>query len=484
MRSTQYDAVVVGSGPNGLAAAITLQQAGLEVLLVEGKDQLGGGLRSQELTLPGFVHDVCSAIHPLAAGSPFFKTLPLQEHGLEFLYPPVSAAHPFDNGTAAALFTSLQDTAQSLGKDQQAYLNLMQPLVKSWPAMAPDVLGPLRIPSHPIDLASFGLNALTSATFLANRFKTQEARGLWAGMAAHSIQPLSNLTTSAIGLVLMAVGHLQGWPVPKGGSQQIANALVSYFQSLGGKVETGVYVTSLDQLPKSKAVLLDVTPKQLLEIAGEKLTPFYRKQLYRYRYGMGVFKMDWALDGPIPFTAPECRQAGTIHIGNTLEEIAASEKASAAGHHPQKPFVLLAQQSLFDNTRAPKGKHTAWAYCHVPNGSTEDMTQAIENQVERFAPGFKDLILARHTMNTAQMQAHNPNYIGGDINGGIIDIGQLYTRPVVSLSPYQTSAKGLYLCSSSTPPGGGVHGMCGYHAAKRALKDVFHLKAPELSTKN
>ncbi|KAA3439969.1 phytoene desaturase family protein [Rufibacter hautae] len=481
MSTTQYDAVVVGSGPNGLSAAIVLQQAGLEVLLIEGKDQLGGGLRSRELTLPGFVHDVCSAIHPLAAGSPFFKTLPLQEHGLEFVYPEVSAAHPFDGGRAAALHLSLEETAQALGPDRQAYLNLMKPLVKSWPGLAKDVLGPLRIPDHPIDMAAFGLNALTSATFLANKFKTQEARGLWAGMAAHSIQPLSNLTTSAIGLVLMAVGHLQGWPVPRGGSQQIANALVSYFVSLGGKIETGNYVTSLKQLPSHKALLLDVTPKQLLDIAGEKLSPFYRGQLQRYRYGMGVFKIDWALDGPIPFTAPECRQAGTIHLGNTLEEIAASERESASGKHPEKPFVLLAQQSLFDSSRAPEGKHTAWAYCHVPNGSTIDMTQAIEGQVERFAPGFKDLILKRHTMNTAQMQAHNPNYIGGDINGGIIDMGQLYTRPVVTLSPYQTSAKGIYICSSSTPPGGGVHGMCGFHAARRALKDVFQLSAPKLS---
>ncbi|WP_181305167.1 NAD(P)/FAD-dependent oxidoreductase [Rufibacter sp. XAAS-G3-1] len=481
MGTTQYDAVVVGSGPNGLSAAIVLQQAGLEVLLIEGKDQLGGGLRSQELTLPGFVHDVCSAIHPLAAGSPFFKTLPLQEHGLEFVYPQVSAAHPFDNGRAAALTMSLRETAQALGADEQAYLNLMQPLVKSWPKLATDVLGPLRIPKHPIDMAAFGLNALTSATFLANRFKTPEARGLWAGMAAHSIQPLSNLTTSAIGLVLMAVGHLQGWPVPKGGSQQIANALVSYFTSLGGKIETGRYVTSLAQLPSHKALLLDVTPRQLLEMAGEKLSPFYRSQLQRYRYGMGVFKIDWALDGPIPFTAPECRQAGTIHLGNTLEEIAASERASAGGGHPEKPFVLLAQQSLFDPTRAPAGKHTAWAYCHVPNGSTVDMTNAIERQVERFAPGFRDLILKRHTLNTAQMQAHNPNYIGGDINGGIIDLRQLYTRPVVTLSPYQTSAEGIYICSSSTPPGGGVHGMCGFHAARRALKDVFHLSAPTLT---
>jgi phytoene dehydrogenase-like protein len=464
---------VVGAGPNGLAAAITLQQRGLAVLLLEGQPTLGGGLRSRELTLPGFVHDVCSAIHPLAAGSPFFKTLPLADHGLEFIYPEIAAAHPFDDGRAAVLTRSLADTARQLGADEPAYLKLIGPLVKSWPQLAPDVLGPLRIPARPLALAAFGLKALTSATFLANRFQTAAARGLWAGMAAHSIQPLSNLATSAIGLVLMAVGHCQGWPVARGGSQQIANALASYFKSIGGQIETNFYVRSFDQLPAAKAVLLDVTPKQMLEIAGAQFSPLYRKQLQRYRYGMGVFKIDWALDGPIPFTATPCRQAGTLHLGNTLEEIVASEKQAARGRHPEKPFVLLAQQSLVDPSRAPAGQHTAWAYCHVPNGSTVDMTAAIEQQVERFAPGFRDRILGRHVLNTSQLQAYNPNYIGGDINGGIIDIGQLYTRPALRLSPYRTSARGIYVCSSSTPPGGGVHGMCGYHAACRALRDIF-----------
>jgi phytoene dehydrogenase-like protein len=475
MGRTDYDAVVVGSGPNGLAAAITLQQAGLAVLLIEGQDTLGGGLRSQELTLPGFVHDVCSAIHPLAAGSPFFKTLPLADHGLTFIYPQVAAAHPFDHGRAAVLTSSLADTARLLGKDEQAYLNLVGPLVKNWAQVAPDVLAPLRIPRHPLALAAFGLKALTSATFLARRFQTPEARGLWAGMAAHAIQPLSNSTTSAIGLVLLTLGHVQGWPVPRGGSRQIAQALASYFKSIGGKIETNFYVNSIDQLPAASAVLLDVTPKQMLKMAGPKFSVLYRKQLQRYRYGMGVFKIDWALDGPIPFTAPECRLAGTVHLGNTLEEIAASEKQASQGQHPDKPFVLLAQQSVLDPGRAPAGKHTAWAYCHVPNGSTVERTAAIEKQVERFAPGFRDRILDRHVMNTAQMQAYNPNYIGGDINGGILDIRQLYTRPALRLSPYRTSAKGLYVCSSSTPPGGGVHGMCGYHAACQALKDIFHI---------
>lgn len=475
MSKTEFDAVVVGSGPNGLAAAITLQQEGLSVLLIEGKDVIGGGLTSAELTLPGFVHDVCSAIHPLAIGSPFFDTLPLGHHGLSYAFPDLAAAHPFDDGTAAVLGSSLEETAKLLGQDEQAYLDLFKPLVRDWPDIAADVLGPLHFPKHPIAMAKFGLNALTSSTHLAKRFKTREARGLWAGMAAHSIQPLTNLTTSAIGLVLMTAAHLRGWPIPVGGSKEIANALSSYFISLGGRIETGRYIKSLNELPSSRIVLFDVTPKQLLQIAGHKFSSIYKWQLERYRYGTGVFKIDWAMDGPIPFTAPEARKAGTVHIGNTLEEIQLSEKLSWQGKHAEKPFVLLAQQSLFDDTRAPEGKHTAWAYCHVPNGSTKDMTAIIEQQVERFAPGFRDLVLARHTMNTAQVEAYNPNYIGGDINGGVIDLGQIFTRPALRSSPYRTSAKGLYICSSSTPPGGGVHGMCGYHAAKTALKDNFSI---------
>jgi phytoene dehydrogenase-like protein len=472
------DAIVVGSGPNGLAAAICLQQAGISVRLLEAKETIGGGMRSAALTLPGFVHDVCSAIHPMAMASPFMKTLPLREHGLEWVIPPTAAAHPFDGGTAAVLQGSVNDTAALLGKDESAYRSLMGPLVADWPRLAPDVLAPLRFPRHPIAMAQFGLKALPPATFVARRFQTKEARGLWAGMAAHSIQPLTHLTTSAIGLVLSAVGHLQGWPIPRGGSQSIARAMASYFTSLGGKIETGVTVQSLGQFSSARAILLDVTPRQLLTIAGDRLSALYRWQLERYRYGLGVFKVDWALDGPIPFTAPECREAGTIHLGNTLEEIAQSEYTTWQGKHPgvdtsEKPFVLLAQQSRFDDSRAPVGRHTAWAYCHVPNGSKVDMTEAVEKQVERFAPGFRDRILGRATMHTGQIEAYNPNYIGGDINGGVIDIGQLYTRPALRPSPYRTSLKGLYLCSSSTPPGGGVHGMCGFHAARTALKEVF-----------
>jgi phytoene dehydrogenase-like protein len=475
LEKRDYDAVVVGSGPNGLSAAILLQQKGLSVLLIEGKSTIGGGLRSAELTLPGYLHDICSAVHPLAVSSPFFEQLPLSEHGLEYIYPEIAAAHPFDNGTAALLKHSVEETARLLGADEHAYLKLMQPVVKDWPLIAPDVLGPLHYPKHPLAMARFGLPALTAATHLEKRFKTTEARGLFAGMAAHAIQPLTNLTTSAIALVLMAAGHLKGWPIPKGGSSNIANALASYFTSIGGKIETNTYITALNQLPSAHAVLFDVTPKQLLQIAGHKFSSIYKWQLERYRYGPGVFKIDWALGAPIPFKAQECAKAGTIHIGNTLQEIADGEQQIWDGKHPEKPYVLLAQPSLFDVSRAPKGKHIAWAYCHVPNGSTKDMTETIENQVERFAPGFKATILARHTMNTAQMEEYNPNYIGGDINGGVIDIGQLFTRPVLRWSPYKTSAKGIYICSSSTPPGGGVHGMCGYNAAKRALKDTFNV---------
>ena len=475
--TTDYDAIVVGSGPNGLAAAITLQQEGLSVLLVEGKDTVGGGMRTAELTLPGFHHDICSAVHPMAAGSPFFKTLPLAAHGLEYIHPPVLAAHPFDDGKAAVLKASLDETARLLGRDEEQYRRFYEPVLRLWPSIAEDVLGALRIPKHPIRLARFGLKALPSAKYISRIFHTAEAKGLWAGMAAHSLQPLSSLTTSAIGLVLTVNGHLGGWPIPKGGSQHIADALASYFRSLGGKIETGFYVTSLSQLPSAKAVLFDITPKQLLQIAGHKFSSLYKWQLNRYRYGVGVFKVDWALDGAVPFTAPECWEAGTVHLGGTFDEIAHGEQVIWKGKHAEKPFVLLAQQSVFDATRAPEGKHTVWGYCHVPHGSTVDMTSAIENQIERFAPGFRERILARHTINTAELEEYNPNYIGGDINGGTIDLGQLFTRPALRLSPYRTSAKGLYICSSSTPPGGGVHGMCGYRAARQALSDIFRLKA-------
>lgn len=481
VKKTDFDAVVIGSGPNGLAAAILMQQQGLSVLLLEGKDTIGGGMRTAELTLPGYLHDICSAVHPLAVGSPFFEKLPLAQHGLEYISPCIAAAHPFDNGTAAVLKSSLEETAFLLGNDEETYLQLMRPIVKRWPLIAGDVLGPLHYPKHPFELVQFGLPAITAANFLAQRFDTPEAKGLLAGMAAHSIQPLTNLATSAVALVLMAAGHLKGWPIPRGGSNQIAASLASYFTSIGGQIETGFYVTSLAQVPSARAILFDVTPRQLLNIAGHRFSSIYKWQLERYRYGMGVFKVDWALAAPIPFAAADCRIAGTLHLGNTIEEIALGEQQIWEGKDPEKPFVLLSQPSVFDPSRAPDGKHTAWAYCHVPNGSRTDMTNIIEQQVERFAPGFRETILAKSTMDTAQMEEYNPNYIGGDINGGVIDIGQLFTRPALRWSPYKTSAKGIYICSSSTPPGGGVHGMCGYYAAKRALKDVFNIRLPHLS---
>jgi len=471
-----YDAVVVGSGPNGLAAAIAMQQAGLSVLLIEGKATIGGGLRSAALTLPGYLHDICSAIHPFAVCSPFFRSLPLEAHGLEYIYPKVAAAHPFDDGTAAVLKSSIEETAATFGNDAASYQRLMGPLLEHWSQIFPFVLNPTSFPAHPFELAKFGYHAILPVSRLVKKhFHNMHAQGLIAGMAAHGMQPFTNVATAAIAMVFLLLGHSSGWPLPKGGSQQISNALASYFLQIGGKIETNFMVNSLEQLPSSHAILFDITPRQLLRIAGNKLSSLYKWQMKRYRYGMGVFKIDWALDDPIPFTAPECKLAGTVHLGNTYDEIANGEQLTAQGKHAEKPFVLLAQQSLFDPGRAPAGKHTAWAYCHVPGSSTVDMTDAIEKQVERFAPGFRERILGRHTMNTAEVEIYNPNYIGGDIGGGVQDIGQLFTRPALRFSPYRTSAKGIYLCSSSTAPGGGVHGMCGYHAAKKALRDIFKL---------
>ena len=528
MNRTDYDAVVVGAGPNGLAAAIYLQQRGLSVLLVEGRSTVGGGMRSEELTLPGFIHDVCSAVHPTAAGSPFFSGLPLGEFGLEYVYPRVAAAHPFDGGGAALLVGGVEETAAGFGRDGGAYERLMGPVVRDWGVLGPQLLGPLRFPGRAkgmnevpeeskgtngvpeeskgtkeeeqgtqlrrssrgtklsrssglvtggglgvLGLAGFGLKALQPVTKLARRFEGKEVRGLMAGMAAHAIQPLDNIATASFALVLMALGHVRGWPVARGGSGRIGEALAAYFVKLGGKIWTGVYVRSLSQLPSSRALLLDMTPRQLLQLGGHRWSWLYERQLQRYRYGMGVFKMDWALDGPVPWADERCRDAGTVHLGGTLEEIVASEAMTAAGGYPQLPFVLLAQPGVVDGSRAPEGKQVVWAYCHVPNGSVVDMGGAIERQIERFAPGFRERVLGRHVYNTAELEEYNPNYIGGDINGGIIDICQLFTRPALRWSPYRTSEKGIYICSAATPPGGGVHGMCGYWAARRAFKDIF-----------
>ena len=467
--------MVVGTGPNGMSAAITLQQAGLSVLLLEGKSSIGGGMRSMELTNPGFIHDVCSAVHPMAAVSPFFNTLPLEKYGLEFIYPPVAAAHPFIDGDPALLKTSIADTAQSLGEDADCYEKLANGLVADWPDIFPDIMAPLSFPTHPLAYARFGTRAiLPASSFVKKYFQGESARGLFAGMAAHAMLPLSSLATSAVGLVLMMAAHVKGWPIIKGGTQNLANALGDCFTKLGGKIALNYPVTSLAQLPGCHAIVFDTSPRQLFQIAGQKLSAFYRWQLQRYRYGMGVFKIDWALDDAIPFSSEACRQAGTLHLGNSFSEIAAAENKVYEGGSPAQPFVLLAQPTVFDPSRAPAGKHTAWAYCHTPSGSTEDQTEAIEKQVERFAPGFRDCIIGRHVMNSVDMEAYNPNYIGGNINGGEQDLAQLFNRPALRWSPYRTSVKGIYLCSASTPPGGAVHGMCGFHAARRILKDIFH----------
>lgn len=473
-RKSVYDAVVVGAGPNGLAAAITLARAGLGVQVLEAADTVGGGSRTKELTLPGFRHDICSAIHPLGFGSPFFRRLPLERYGLEWIHPPAAVAHPLDDGPAVLLERSLAATAAGLGRDAAAYRRLMAPLVTDWDAIAPTILGPLRLPHHLRALARFGLPALLPARLLAETvFREERARALFGGIAAHAILPLEQPATAAFGLVLTILGHVGGWPLPRGGSQAIADALAAYLRDLGGEIVVGARVEALAALPPSRAILCDITPRQLIEIAGDRLPPGYRRQLGRFRYGAGAFKLDYALDGPIPWRAAGCDRAATVHLGGTLAEVAASERAMAGGHPAERPFVLMAQQSLFDPTRAPAGQHTAWAYCHVPHGSTFDMTARIEAQIERFAPGFRDRILARTVSTPADLERYNANYIGGDINGGVGDLLQLFTRPVPRLRPYRTPVRGLYLCSSSTPPGGGVHGLCGYWAARTALRDCF-----------
>lgn len=478
---TKYDAIVVGSGPNGFAAAITMQLSGLSVLLIEAKEVLGGGVRSAELTLPGFIHDVCASVFPLAEDSPVSKRLKLEQFGLEYLKPEYAIAHPLDNGSSVAVQSSVEMTAAQLGKDADNYKRIFLPFVEEWPSIRSAFVGPLHLSSYSNTKARFAFYALSSGSHFAKKhFSTDAAQALFAGMAAHSMLPLNSLTSSSIAIVLNTVAHINSWPLAKGGSQNITNALAASFLELGGEIQTGNNITSLQQLPVSKVVLLDITPAQLLSIAGDRFSEFYKWQLRRYQYGPGVFKIDWALSQPVPFSDIKCRTAGTLHLGGSMQEIYQSEATVAKNEHPDKPFVLFVQPSVVDKSRAPAGQQTAWAYCHVPNGSTKDMTEAIEKQVERFAPGFRDCILARSTMNTTQMHDYNSNYIGGDINGGTAIATQLFTRPVLRLSPYRTSAKGIYVCSSSTPPGGGVHGICGYYAARRALKDVLNIWLPWL----
>jgi phytoene dehydrogenase-like protein len=472
-RPIQYDAAVIGSGPNGLAAAITMAREGYSVKVFEASDTVGGGTRTKELTLPGFSHDICSAIHPMAAASPFLKSLPLEDYGLKWIHPTYPLAHPLDDEPPAMLYQSFSETVDALGDDGSAYQKLFEPIVNNWDSLAEQLLGPLSLlPNTPLLLARFGLKALQPAERLAlTSFSSERGKALFAGLAAHSILPLDTISTSAIGMVLGAVGHVEGWPFPEGGSHAITQAMARYLELLGGEIECETEIESLDQLPDSKVVFFNNTPKQILNIAGEKIPNNYAKKLRNFEYGAGVFKIDLALDGPIPWSDEECKKAGTVHLGGTLEEIKDSEDCLKNNTHTEKPYVLVAQQSLFDESRAPEGKHTCWAYCHVPHGSTKDMTEPILNQIERFAPGFRDLIIGRHAMNTQAMESYNSNYIGGDINGGKQDISQLFTRPAGLFNPYHIPGTNMYISSSSTPPGGGVHGMCGYHAAQAALKE-------------
>jgi phytoene dehydrogenase-like protein len=471
-----HDAVIVGSGPNGLAAAVALAREGKSVLVLEGKDTIGGGARTEQVTLPGFHHDICSAIHPMSVVSPFLRDLPLAEHGLEWAWSPAAIAHPFDDGSAATLELSVEATAARLGEDEAVYRSLMKPFATRAGKLFDEILRPIGAlppPRHPLLLARFGLLGLQSALHLAKRFQTPHARALLVGSAAHSFLALDRVGSASFGLALILAGHATGWPAAKGGSVAIVNAMARYLRSLGGEIRTGHLVRSLGDVPESRAVLFDVTPRQLADIAGDALPSGYVRKLRRFRYGPGVFKVDWALDGPIPWRAAECARSATVHVGGAIEEIAAHEHAVFHGRMTNKPFVLCAQQSMFDPTRAPEGKHTGWAYCHVPNGSTEDATERIERQIERFAPGFRERILGRRTINTAQYEQHNPNFIGGDIAGGANTMLQFLTRPFPRLDPYATPNRRLYLCSSSTPPGGGVHGMCGYWAAQSALKHAL-----------
>ena len=467
------EALVIGSGPNGLTAAIVLAKAGLRTTVLEAESTIGGGTRSAELTLPGFVHDLCSAVHPMGISSPAWASFPLAEHGLEWIQPTLPLAHPFDDGSAAVLDRSLDRTCGRLGADGATYRARVAKLMLRWPELTHEILQPLlHMPASPVLLARFGMLALGAASGAARRiFRTEAARALFAGLAAHSVLPLEEYGSAAFGWVLAIAAHAAGWPIPRGGSQQIANSLAAYFKTLGGTITTNTRVRSLDELDRAALILCDVTPRQFLELAGKRLPDAFAGQLKAYRYGPGVFKIDWALSAPIPWKAKDCAQAGTVHVGGSLDEIARSERAAWNGVADDAPFVLVAQPSLFDSTRAPAGKHTAWAYCHVPSGSASNQTERIERQIERFAPGFGETILARHVFTPVQMEQHNANLVGGDITGGAQDLKQLLFRPTRML--YRTPLPGVFLCSSSTPPGGGVHGMCGWNAAKMALRDAI-----------
>ncbi|SDS34814.1 phytoene desaturase family protein [Christiangramia echinicola] len=479
----EFDAVITGSGINGISAAIRLQKIGLKTLIVEQSSSPGGSTKTEELTLKNFLHDVGSAIHPMAYASPYLRTLNLESYGLEWIFPEIAFAHPFPDGSALSCYQDLDKTAAQFGEDKQSFKHLFGQLVESWENIENDLLAPLGIPKDPVNFLKFGFKALPSAKLLSNHyFKNAKSKAFFYGAAAHSCLSMESIASSSFGLVLGIMALKFNWPFPKGGAYQIVNALLSCYGEAGGDIRLNYEVNSMKDLPKASTYLFDLTPKQLLKLEGTNFTAMYRRRMENYNYGPGVFKIDWALKGPIPFLNEDCKKAGTLHIGFSAEEISESEKLVNNGEISNKPYILLAQQSRFDPSRAPDGKHTAWAYCHVPFGNTDDQTMLIEDQIEKIAPGFKDLILKKSKMSAKQLQSFNPNIIGGDINGGTQDITQLFTRPIAKSSPYATSNKYIYICSSSTPPGGGVHGMCGYHAANKVLKDHFkNIKTPRKS---
>lgn len=474
---SNYDAFVIGSGPNGLAAAIALAQQGLKVKIFEAKDTVGGGTRTLELMESGFKHDICSAVHPTALSSPFFKSLPLKEYGLEWIHPDFPVVHPLENGEAVIAEKSFENTLERLGVDSKNYRKLFKDFIDSWEYLSEDLFGTLRIPDHPLAMMRFGWYGMFSSTLLSNSFfKLERTKAYFAGLAAHSILPLENAFSASFGLVLGTTVHSVGWPIAKNGSHSITKALAGFFQFLGGEIELNTHIESLDEFPSDKPILFDLTPRQVITIADNRIPDPLKDKLLGYNYGPGAFKVDFALSEPVPWLNEDCKKAGTLHLGGSMKEIAKSEKEVWNGSHPERPYVLVSQPSLFDDTRAPKGKHVLWSYCHVPNGSAENMEERIIDQIERYAPGFRDIIISTSTMNAMDFEKYNPNYIGGDINGGAQNLKQLFGRPLLKWDPYKLPVDHLYICSSSSPPGGGVHGMSGFNAAKSVLKNEFGIK--------
>lgn len=471
---------MVGSGPNGLSAAIALAQQGLKVKVFEAKDSVGGGTRTLELTEPGFKHDICSAVHPTAVGSPFFSTLPLDKYGLEWIHPEFPIAHPLENSDAVIIERSFENTLDRFGSDSKNYRKLFKEFIDSWEFLSKDLFGSLRIPRHPLAMMRFGWYGMFSSNLLSNSFFNQErSKAYFSGLAAHSILPLENTFTASFGLILGTTVHSVGWPIAKGGSHSITKALAKHFESLDGEIELNSRIESLDEFPSDKPILFDLTPRQIITIADDRISTKLKNKLLNFKYGPGAYKVDFALSEPVPWLNEECKRAGTLHLGGTMEEISHSEKQVWEGIHPDKPYVLVSQPSVFDKSRAPENKHVLWSYCHVPNGSTETMKEQIIDQIERYAPGFRDIIISSSTMTSVDFEKYNPNYIGGDINGGAQNLKQLFGRPLLKWDPYKLPVDHLYICSSSTPPGGGVHGMCGFNAATSVLKNEFGIKVSQ-----